>query len=244
MHTRLANLNDPAVVLLPSAYDFEALKTLAPIKTLIGLHAYRVCGADFAFPNLSVRQFAKTVQLSERPVYEALRDLAARKLIVYIPRQNAAAFVGLCDPTGSGNLIDKMLFDDVDERDAAYAEHDESYWYRELAGIDIQLDPKAYEWHARPKFTFSANCPFCGHIEAKRRQFRFKVTVRSFVDGHHADWLCHKCSKHGDCRRLFDLLWVRRKLQEDREAALPKTQFPMKEETTHPDDACPYLMEN
>jgi hypothetical protein len=234
------NRNDTDVLLIPRAYDFEALQTLASIKTLIGLHAYRTRGGEFTFPYFSVRKFAEMVQLYKTSVYDALSDLSDRKLIFYIPRKNAAAFVALCDPAGSGTLIDTMLDTDSAERDDVYTLHDEGHWYRELVGIDIQLDPQAYEYgRVRQHQLFSGNCPFCGRIDAKRRDFRFSVEVRRFDDGHSAHWKCYRCGEHGDCRKLFDRLWIKRKEQEARDAELAKTFFP--EKKAEPlDESLPY----
>jgi hypothetical protein len=66
------------------------------------------------------------------------------------------------------------------------------------------------------------------------------VEVKRFADGHRAEWVCHRCGAHGDCRKLFDRLWLKRKLKRQHDAALPKTLFPMKEVEPITDDEFPF----
>jgi hypothetical protein len=234
------NTNDAGMILLPCAYDFESLSTLGSIKCLIALHALRPRGGRYSFDRLSTHKLAHVAQLSRRLVAPAITELVDRNLISYTPRLKAGALVDLLDPEGSGVTIDDMFDTDTAERDAAYAAHDEGYWYRELVGANIMLDPSAFEYGRRAGFKSSVGCPFCGHGDEKTRDHRLTVEVKKFEDGHRAEWLCHKCGAHGNCRKLFDRLWLRRKLQRQREAALPKTQFPMKKVELSPDDEFPF----
>jgi hypothetical protein len=251
--------HDPTKIMLCRDYDFsetsEDFPTLASIKCLLGLYSLvpaKWRDGAYTSPALSVREFAKDVAyISRRLAYEGLQDLAAANLISYSPRKNSVAAVRLLDPAKTGIPIDDLIFDTPEARDAMYATRTEPQWWKIMTGLDIVLseDNKVYELYGRTQRRVrcdehqeKAQCPLCFHGTRKQDR-RFVVTVTKCPDGHLATWYCGACGAphhpdktQGTCRQLFDLLFVKIVRKERREAALPKTQFPVVEVEPLPDD--------
>jgi hypothetical protein len=264
MRTRTADVKvgdkfatDPTIITLCSDYDFSEgskdFPTLGSVKCLLGLYSLVPprMGA-YTFPALSVRKFAdEVVRISPRLAYEGLEQLAAANLISYSPRKNSVAAVRLLDPAKTGIPIDDMLLDTLEARNAKYATLTAQEWWLKLTGLDIVLteDNKVYELYGRTQNRVrhqehkeKARCPLCHHGTRKQDRL-FVVTVKKCPDGHLATWYCGACGApnhanhtQGTLRELFDLKYMDLIREERREAALPKTTFPVVEPEPIPDD--------
>lgn len=242
MHYR-TEAYDSSVIHVPY-YDFEHL-SIAAIRTVLGLHAYRSPKGKFTFDNLNIREFAKRyAHLSYRHAVDGLNQLADAGLIsksvhsVHLSPEHKrrGTDVRLLDPE-SGLSFDELIENVKREFDA----HDQHYWYKRL--LDMSIAVSNYEWRSNNVQTFPCPCPL--HVKSPTSEDKKSLTVSVWKtdDGKFdSSWTCRRCHNSGKSKTLFLRLYPAMKLEEKRRAKEKElgvnqgTMFPIKDEEPVPDD--------
>lgn len=224
--------------------DFDNL-SIAAIRTVLGLHAFRSSRGKFTYHNLNIHAFAKHyAHLSYRHAVDGLNQLADAGLIsksVHPVNRSSehkrrGTDVRMFD-LETGLSLDELVVKVARE----FNTHDQNYWYKRL--LDLSITVSDYEWSSSSTQSFKCPCPFHAKSATSEDKNSFTVLVWKTDDGKFdTSWSCRRCHNAGKCKTLFLRLYPAMKLEEKRRAREKElginqgTVFPIKDEEPLPDD--------